>query len=342
MATIYEVSELAGVSLATVSRVMNDSAKVSPKTREKVEAAMQELGYRPNSIAQSLASSCSNSVGVLVPMFFGPFYGEILSGIETELRDAGKHAIITAGRNDAESEVAGIEFLLSRNCDALILLVDHVTDDYLVKLSQGPVPFVLLSRSIPELADRCICLDNEMGGYLATKAVLVLGHTQLAYISGPLWKDDASERLAGHKRALAEFGVESDPRLTFEGNYQEDGGSRGMDYLCSLGIPFSAVICANDEMAAGVAGFARERGMNIPDEISLMGFDNVFFSRYFRPKLSTVNHPIGKMGQMAARCILRNVYSQAQFEIQNLFEPTLVMRSSISCKTGTLRSVSHE
>lgn len=342
MATIYEVSELAGVSLATVSRVMNDSAKVSPKTRVKVEAAMKELGYRPNSIAQSLASNRSNSVGVLVPVFFGPFYGEILSGIETELRDAGKHAIITAGRNDAESEKAGIEFLLSRNCDALILLVDQVSDDYLVKLSQGPVPIVLLSRSIPDLADHCICLDNELGGYLATKAVLVLGHTQVAYISGPLWKADANERLAGHRRALAEFGVESDPRLIFEGDYEEDSGSRGMDNLCSLGIPFSAVICANDEMAAGVAGFAHERGMSIPGEISLMGFDNVFFSRYFRPKLSTINHPIGNMGRMAARCILRNVYRQEHIEIQNLFEPTLVLRSSISCKTGAPRNVSQE
>jgi len=338
MATIYEVSELAGVSLATVSRVMNDSSKVSPKTREKVEAAMKELGYRPNLIAQSLASNRSNSVGVLVPMFFGPFYGEMLAGIEAELRDAGKHAIITAGHSDEASELEGIEFLLSRNCDALILYVDQVSDEYLVELSQGAVPVVLLARHIHKIADHCICLDNELGGYLATKSVLVLGHTRLAYLSGPLWKEDSNARLAGHKRALAEHGVEFDPQLIFEGNYQEDGGSRGMEHLLSLGMPFSAIICANDEMAAGAVGIAREKGLDIPDEISVMGFDNVFFTRYFRPKLSTVNFPIRQMGEMAARCILRNVYCQEQFDIQNLFEPTLVNRSSVSCKTGAARS----
>jgi len=338
MATIYEVSKLAGVSLATVSRVMNDSSKVSPKTRKKVESAMKELGYRPNSIAQSLASSRSNSVGVLVPMFYGPFYGAMLSGIEPELRDAGKHSIITAGHSDKTSEEEGIEFLLSRNCDALILYVDHVTDEYLVRLNAETVPIVLLSRHVSELAENCIKIDNELGGYLATKSVLVLGHTRLAYISGPLWKEDSNQRLAGHKRALAEHGLELDEQLMVEGNYQEDGGSRGMQQLLQSGRPFSVVICANDETAAGAVGVAREKELSIPDEISVIGFDNVFFTRYFRPKLSTVNFPIRAMGKMAARCVLRNVYGQQQFEIRNMFEPSLVMRSSVSCKTGTIQS----
>ena len=336
MATIYEVSKLAGVSLATVSRVMNNSSKVSPKTREKVESAMKELGYRPNSIAQSLASSRSNSIGVLVPMLYSPFYGEVLSGIETELRDAGKHAIITSGHSDAESEEAGIEFLLSRNCDALILYVDEISDEYLLELSQGQVPIVLMSRLVSGLDAYCINLDDELGGYLATKSVLVLGHTRLAYIAGPLWKNDSNQRLAGHKRALAEHGLDFDPQLMFEGNYQENGGRRGMEHLVPLRRSFSAVICANDEMAAGAIGVIREKGLNIPDEISIMGFDNIFFTRYFRPRLSTINHPIREMGQMAARCVLKNVYGQEQLEIQNLFEPTLVMRSSVGSKTGTL------
>jgi LacI family transcriptional regulator len=338
MATIYEVSKLAGVSLATVSRVINDSGKVTPKTRKLVEDAMQELGYRPNSIAQSLASNRANSVGVLVPMFYGPFYGEMLSGIEAVLRSAGKHAIIAAGHNDEASEISGIEFLLSRNCDALILYVDLVSDDYLVKLHRESVPIFLISRLVPELADRCVTLDNELGGYLETKSVLVLGHKQLAYISGPLWKKDASDRLAGHKRALREFGLEFNPKLMYEGNYQEDGGSRGMEQLLRSGAPFTAVVCANDETAAGAYGVARERGLKIPDNVSIIGFDNVFFSRYFRPKLSTVNHPVQEMGAMVARCVLKNVYGQDQFVINNLFVPEPVMRSSVSCKAGVLTS----
>lgn len=335
MATIYEVSKLAGVSLATVSRVMNDSGKVTAKTRKRVESAMRELGYRPNSIARSLASNRTNSVGVLVPMFYGPFYGEILSGLETELRDAGKHVIITAGHSDEASEKAGIEFLLSRNCDALILHADAVDDEYLEKLFRGPVPTVLIGRKVRGFEDRCINLDNELGGYLATKAVVVLGHRKLAYISGPLWKHDARDRLEGHKRALQEHGIEFDPRLLYEGDFQESSGSRGMEDLLQTGRPFSVVICANDEMAAGALGVAREKGLEIPDDISVIGFDNVFFTRYFRPRLSTIDYQISGMGRMAARSVLKTVYGHEDLEIQNLFEPTVVMRSSVKYKTGS-------
>ena len=336
MVTIYEVSKLAGVSLATVSRVMNNSGKVTSKTRLKVESAIKELGYRPNSIAQSLASNRSNSVGVLVPMFSGSFYGNMLGCIETEIRDAGKHVIMTAGHSDEVSEMAGIEFLLSKNCDALILRVDAVSDEYLLQLNKGHVPIILLDRFIPKMADQCIYLDNELGGYLATKAVLLLGHQDIAYIAGPLWKIDAADRLRGHQRALAEFGLSSNAQLLYEGNFQEDGGYQGMEHLLQLGTHFSAVICANDEMAAGALGVAREKNLAVPDDVSVMGFDNVFFTRYFRPRLSTINYPVDEMGQMAARCVLKHVYEQKELKIQNLFEPTLVMRSSVNYKTGPM------
>jgi LacI family transcriptional regulator len=129
MATIYEVSALAGVSLSSVSRVLNDHEHVSKKTKQKVVAAMNELNYRPNTIARSLASSRSNSIGVLVSELHGPFFGAMLSTIELELRNAGKHAVITAGHSDEESEKKGLEFLIDRNCDALILHVDAISDN---------------------------------------------------------------------------------------------------------------------------------------------------------------------------------------------------------------------
>jgi len=145
MATIYEVSELAGVSLATVSRVMTKNAKVSDKTRIKVEVAMEKLAYRPNSIAQSLASSRSNSIGILVSELNGPFFGEMMAGIESELRLANKHVIITTGHSDEAKEKEGIEFLIGRNCDALIIHVEAVSDEYLIELSKGKTPIFIIS-----------------------------------------------------------------------------------------------------------------------------------------------------------------------------------------------------
>ena len=334
--TIYEVSKLAGVSLATVSRVMNNSGKVSPATRKKVEDAMKQLGYRPNSAAQSLASNRSNIVGVIVPVFYGPFYGEMLAGVEAELRKANKHLIITSGDSQEAGEKDGVEFLLSRSCDALILRLDAVSDAFLVDLAKkDPTPFVVLDRHIPEIEDQCIYLDNELGGYLATRAVLVLGHRRVAYISGPHWKADAEARLRGHIRALEEFGIEFDPGLLYEGNFQETGGNRGMQHLLQTGKRFSAVVCANDEMAAGAFGVARERGMLIPDDISFMGFDNVFFTPYFRPRLSTVTNPVREMGEMAARWILKEVYGQEDLEIQFRYEPEVVNRASVAARIAS-------
>lgn len=329
MATIYEVSELAGVSLATVSRVINSSEKVSPKTRQKVESAMKSLGYRPNAIAQSLASNRSNSVGVVVPELHGPFFGVILSGIEEELGAVGKHVIITAGHSDEATERERIDFLSSRRCDALILYVYGVSDDYLVEFSKKSVPTVFLNRLIPEVAGNCVSLDNEHGGYIATKSLLELGHRELAYISGPLWKRDSTKRLMGHKRALNEFDLSLNEQLMFEGNYEESSGRRGMEYCLATGIPFSAVICGNDEMAAGAMGVAREKGFSIPDDLSVIGFDNVSFTRLLYPQLSSIDCPIKEMGKMAARCILRDVYGANGLEIQNRFEPSLVRRASI-------------
>ena len=330
MATIYEVSRLAGVSLATVSRVINNSGKVRPATRQKVLAAMEKLGYRPNAIAQSLASNRSNSVGVLVPELHGPFFGIMLSSIEDELRAFGKHVIITAGHSDEEKERESIEFLASRQCDALILHTFAVSNDWLLDLAGGPSEIFLIGRDIPKIAERCFYLDNERGSYLATQALIRLGHKRLAYLAGPLWKSDAQGRFAGFRRALDEAGLGFDENLLAEGNYQEASGRAAMVRLLGAGSSFSGLVCANDEMAAGAIAVARDRGMMLPDDLSVVGFDNVFFTRYMHPALSTVNYPVDLMGRMAARAVLRDVYGQRELQVQNHFEPTFVPRASIT------------
>ena len=329
MATIYQVSELAGVSLATVSRVINNNSLVSEKTKLKVLEAMKKLNYRPNTVAQSLASNRSNSVGLLVSELHGSFYGSMMSDIELALREFGKHAIITAGHSDEKSEKEGVEFLISRSCDALILHVEALSDEYLIELKTRNIPFVTVNRYIPEIAANCICLDNEVGGYIATKFLLQQGHRDIAYISGPMWKDDAKSRYEGHLRALQEFNVKLNKRLIYEGNFQEEGGQKGVQVLLETGIPFTAIECANDEMAAGAMSALREKGRNIPDDVSIIGFDNLVFSRYTYPKLSTINYPISAIGKTAASWVLNNLYIDREEDIQHLFTPELVVRDSV-------------
>ena len=329
MATIYEVSALAGVSLSSVSRVLNDHEHVSKKTKQKVVAAMNELDYRPNTIARSLASSCSNSVGVLVSELHGPFFGAMLSTIELELRNAGKHAVITAGHSDEESEKKGLEFLIDRNCDALILHVDAISDEYLIELSKSKTPFVILNRYISEIKENCFYLNNELGGYLAAKHLIEQGHKDIAYISGPTTKQDTAERLVGHKKALTEAHISFKENLIYEGDYLTESGRDGFNSLIKNKATFTAVICSNDEMASGAMRGARDHKLLIPEQCSFIGFDNAFFTEYLYPQLTTINFPVNDMAKMSTLWILQNVYKQKEIKITNIFTPKLIERKSV-------------
>jgi LacI family transcriptional regulator len=328
MATIYEVSARAGVSLATVSRVVNSKGRVADKTRQRVLSAIAELDYRPNSIAQSLASSRSNSVGILVPELHGPFFGTMVSGIEETLRAAGKHVIVTIGHSDADKEQDAIDFLAGRRCDALILHVEALDNAGLLQLGQGEVPIVIMNRLVAGLEGQCIRLDNFRGGYIASSHLLELGHREIACITGPLWKSDAAERLRGHRTALTEHDVLCNETLIAEGDFQESGGSKAMEDLLQTGLPFTAVVCGNDSMAAGAMRTAREHGLQIPDQLSIVGFDNVSFARYLYPRLSTIDFPAHDMGEMAARWVMRHVYNDESLAVQNVFEPFLIERET--------------
>jgi len=329
MATIYEVSALAGVSLASVSRVMNNHEHVSEKTKLKVLAAMETLNYRPNAIARSLATSRSDCIGILVSELHGPFYGDMLTGIESELRAASKHAIIAAGHSDEHTEKDGIDFLIDRNCDALILLVDAVSDEYLIELSKGSTPIVVVNRFIPEIAENCFYLDNVLGGYLATNYLINQGHKQIAYISGPENKQDSNDRIEGHKKALAEANISFNKSLCFEGDFLTTSGQAGIHHFIEKKIPFTAIACANDEMASGAIKGAREHQLSIPNDCSIIGFDNIFITEYLFPQLSTIDYPITEMAKMSARWILKNVYKNKSLTINNLFLPSLILRESI-------------
>ncbi|HJY39125.1 MAG TPA: LacI family DNA-binding transcriptional regulator [Steroidobacteraceae bacterium] len=330
-ANMYEVAKLADVSIATVSRVVNSDSRVKDKTREKVLLAMQRLGYQPNSIAQSLATRTSNSVGVLVSELHGAFYGAMLSAIEETLRAAGKFVLVATGHNREDQEREGIRFLVGRNCDALIVHVSGLSDKFLVEHNKSKTPIVVVNRKVRGIADRCFSLDNELGGYLAARSLLEAQHRRIAYISGPLGWTDAQQRLQGHKRALAEARVAFDERLLYEGDYHETGGSRALNHLLGTGIPFTAVVCANDESAAGAMSAAHDRGLKLPDELSIVGFDNAPISRYIYPKLSTVHYPITDMGHMAARWVLQNVYQHENLDVrQRVFKPNFVDRDSVS------------
>ncbi len=326
MATIKQVSEQAGVSQATVSRVMNGSARVSDATRARVEAAMTALGYRPNAFAQSLASNRSNSIGLVVSELNGPFYGQLMEGLEQTLRRAGKTLLIASTHSDAALEEEAVEFLLSRRCDALALHTERLSDHFLSQLQQR-VPVVFLNRSVSTAIEHSIFLRNRQGGFIATDHLLELGHRSIACITGPLWKQDALDRLQGYQEALLARGIRLDDTLVVEGQFSEGSGREAMARLLARERHFSALFAGDDDIAIGAMQVLRENGYGIPSDISVIGFDDAPYARYLTPSLSTVYNPVAEMARSAGQMLLHRVYGLGDCP-QNEFSPTLVIRQS--------------
>lgn len=330
MANIREVSKLAQVSVATVSRVINGNKWVSDSTRDKVLAAMKELGYQPNSMAKALATNRSDILGMVVSDLGGPFFGDMMHFAETAVRQEGKHLIITSGHEALESERDAIDFLLKRQVDALLLHVDVISDEALIELSDNhKQPLVLINRIVPELSDQCIALDNELGGYLATQHLIQLGHKSIACVTGPLFKSDARARLAGYRRALTEANLPYEDHLVIESDYQEAGGQAAIARLHRRGKLFTGVFAHNDHMAIGAMKELQAYGLNVPTDVSIVGYDDMVMARYTTPALTTITIPVGEFGEQAARLALRMLGQvPADTPIQHRFEPILVQRES--------------
>ncbi|MGJ7096395.1 LacI family DNA-binding transcriptional regulator [Vibrio hannami] len=335
MATIKDVSECAGVSQATVSRVVNGTSRVSHDKKLKVERAIKKLGYRPNSIAQALASSRTGSIGVVVPELGGMFYSDMLQGIEDQLRRFGYHLVVTAGDNDEEGQKQAIDFLVSRRVDALILHTQHVSDDYLIELSKTGLPIAFVNRLVPELPDSCINLDNELGALMATRHLIDKGHKSIACITGPLYKADARARLQGYRVALEEAGIEFRELLVVESGFTEDTGRAAMQKLLARNCKFTAVFACNDDMAFGAFEEMKKAQVSVPDDVSLIGFDNVPFARYLTPALTTVDFPIEQMSKEAVQLVLQKLMKK-KTEVDFKFSPSLVIRESVKHLTSEI------
>lgn len=328
MPTIREVAKHANVSVATISRVVNGNKWVSDATREKVMQAMKELGYQPNSFAKALATNRSDTIGMVVSDLSGPFFGDMMRHAEDETRKHGKHLIITSGHDTVESESDAINFLMKRRVDALLLHVDALTDEDIIQLcDDNDIPIVLINRLVPELEEQCISLDNDMGGFLATQHLIDLGHRNIACITGPLFKADARARLAGYRRAIEMAGIEYDERLVIESDYQEKGGNSSVERLRRRGVKFTAVVAQNDHMAIGAMNALKAHGMKVPQDVSVVGYDDMVMARYTEPALTTVSIPVAEFGQQAADMALAKLGDKTSGATKQ-FQPELIVRAS--------------
>jgi LacI family transcriptional regulator len=301
--TIEMVARSAGVSLSTVSRILNGTAVVSDAKSRAVEGAIAALGFVPNPVARGLAGGRTLSIGVVTQAIDSPFYGAALRGIEDQLEPEGYSPLFVSGHWDAAVEARCIDVLRSRRVDDIIVLTGRITDQAL-KACAKALPMVVTGRSLKAPGLYALNFDNFEGGRLATHHLIQLGHRRIAFITGDPAHADSSERQRGYRAALEAAGIKFDPALIVPGEYHEVNGLLAVDRLVESRQRFTAIFAANDQMAFGAALGLQRRSLRVPDDVSLVGFDDLPASQYAIPPLSTVHQPAYEMGRLAATAML--------------------------------------
>lgn len=301
--TVLDVAREAGVSPSTVSRILNGTARVTSDKRQAVERAIRKLNFKPNLFARSLKTGTTMTVGILTQDVESPFYGRAMKGIEAGLAGTGYAPIIVSGHWNAAEEAERVRLLMARRIDGLVILTGHLDDRQIAEFARHQ-PIVVTGRQLDAPQVRAFALDQEAGGHLATRHLISLGHRRIAHIAGPGDHTDATERRAGYERALREAGLPVLPELVAQGDFLESGGLLAMNRLLDSGQPFTAVFAANDQTAFGARMAMYRRGVRVPDDVSIVGVDDLPGAAYATPPMTTVRQPIYEIGLAAASALL--------------------------------------
>jgi LacI family transcriptional regulator len=326
---IIDVAKRAGVSPATVSRVLNESTLVKEKTKQMVMLAIEELGYFPNAAAKQLRSQKTRTIGVVVTDINISYNAEIIKGIENLAHPRKYKVLICDSDNQKEKEQDYLSLLMDRTVDGMIFVAPHLPDHILVGLAERNYSIGLIGRYIEHNKIPCAYTDNVKFSREVVEHLIERGHREIAFLSGSADVVDSFERLEGYIKALRDRQISFRPELIESGNFNEEGGYEAIKRLFAKKIPFTAVYAANDEMALGVYKACRELGMDMPKQLAIVGVDNDRICKYIHPTLSTVNQPKYTMGALIAEKLIDQM-NHNEFANQREFKvgSQLIIRES--------------
>jgi len=303
MVTIRDVAKKAGVSISTASYALNDSGPVSQETRQRVLKAAQELKYHPNANARHLRSSKTNTIGLIVSDLAGPFFSELIRGVQEKTLAADYDLMAISAIGGFDSTAA--KFLKERRTDAIIIFAHNLDDGLIKSAARRDMPIVLIDRPIEGKYIINIKVDNFEGAYKATEYLISRGHEEIAYISGSEDSYDNKQRFEGYKAALEANGMKYNPDLIYRGNFVEAGGYAAAKLMISKGYVPRAIFAANDEMAIGAINAFGESGVKGGEDVAIIGFDDIRIARYVVPPLTTMRQPTYEIGCLAVNLVLR-------------------------------------
>ena len=327
--TIREIADLAGVSIATVSRVVNGRGDVAPETRELVMRVIQERGYMTNRSARALSGGRTGHVGLTIPLMRGDYFAAILEGALEAVYEEDMQLVLYTTLHEHDREVSVLERLSDGATDGAIILLPLESSGELVALQESGFPFVVVDPRI-RLDDGipAVSAAHRAGALAATEHLLSLGHRRIGHISGPGGWAATTERIEGYQSALAVAGVLPTSELIVEGNFESPTGVAAANVLLDLPDPPTAIFAANDNMAAGVLQVAHERGLKVPGDLSVVGFDDADLATILSPGLTTVRQPLAELGRTGVNLLTRMLQKQRVETLRVELATRLVVRES--------------
>jgi LacI family transcriptional regulator len=323
-----DVAERAGVSVTTVSHVINETRPVSDELRQRVLAAIDELGYQPNVLARSLRRGETHTIGMIVPDSANPFFAELARGIEDTSFEHGYNLILCNSDGDLDKELIYADVLTEKQVDGILFVAAGVSTDHIRALQERRIPVVIVDREIPDVSVDQVLTDNARGGWLATRHLLELGHRCIGCITGPSDVTPSAERVTGYRQALSEGGIPVDEVLIVKGDFQYESGYRAARQILARDDPPTAIFTCNDLMAVGAISAAVEMGRQVPVNLSVVGFDDVRLASFANPPLTTIVQPKYEMGVLATTMLLERMRNHDIPPRRRLLDTSLLIRQS--------------
>jgi len=325
--TIYDVARLAGVSTATVSRALNDTGQIAPATRAAIDAAVAQLGYHPNTVARSLVTKSTQMIALLLPDITNPFYAALVSGIQQRALETGHTMLLCTTEGDPEREEQYLSLLHAKQVDGVLVDGLVLPPDRIARFVRDGLPIVCLDRDVDATSVPLVQVDNRLGARLATEHLLELGHRRIAHVAGAPELRISEQRIEGYRDAHHALGIEPSPGLLAVGSFTEEGGYEAARSLLES-TELTAVFAANDLSAIGVLSAIVEGGRRVPDDVSLVGFDDLRLSRFTTPPLTTVHQPAREIAERATQLLIELASGRTVKQRLTLLEPELVVRGS--------------
>jgi DNA-binding LacI/PurR family transcriptional regulator len=308
--TIKDIARMASVSHSTVSRALHNTTLVDPKTADRIQRIARNIGYRASAVARGLATQKTRTIGVVVTTIADPFVSKVLSGIEEAANRRGYSVFLAESNTDSEREIKAVHSFAERRVDGIVVTSSRVGSLHFKLLSETKVPIVLVNNQHPGASAHSVMIQNAEGGRQAVQHLIRLGHRRIAYIRDSFGYQSDAERLAGYRAALKHSGIAFSEELVVDGDGKAEGGIIAMRNLLGLEEPPTAVFCYNDMTALGALRCIHDERLQVPEDISLVGFDDLSIASYTQPRLTTVRQPMWQLGQLAMESLLKLMSGQ--------------------------------